>query len=74
MTSPFPWQRWGGSVAARTGSGAPMGAVLRAVPFSIPDAEKLHIPKAVMDLFSLKRGMVLVTARPAAANPRPWPA
>ena len=28
------------------------GAVLRAVPFSIPDAEKLHIPKAVMDLFS----------------------
>ena len=37
------------------------GAVLRAVPFSIPDAEKLHIPKAVMDLFSLKRGMVLVT-------------
>ena len=37
------------------------GAVLRAVPFSIPDAEKLHIPKAVMDLFTLKRGMVLVT-------------
>ena len=27
----------------------------------IPDAEKLHIPKAVMDLFSLKRGMALVT-------------
>lgn len=37
------------------------GAVLRAVPFGIPDADKLGIPKAVMDLFSLKRGMVLVT-------------
>ena len=37
------------------------GAVLRAVPFGIPDASKLGIPKAVMDLYALKRGMVLIT-------------
>lgn len=37
------------------------GAVLRAVPFTIPAPDALQIPPAVMELFSLKHGMVLVT-------------
>lgn len=35
--------------------------VLRLLPVSIPSAEKLGIPKVVMDLCDLKRGLVLVT-------------
>ena len=38
-----------------------LAAVLRVVPFGLPNAEKLHIPSAVMGLAGVKRGMVLVT-------------
>lgn len=38
-----------------------MAAVLRVVPFELPDARKLGIPEAVLNLGMLKRGMVLVT-------------
>lgn len=38
-----------------------LGAVLRVVPFSIPDAATLGLPKEVLNLTALKRGMVLVT-------------
>ncbi len=36
-------------------------AVLRAVPFGLPDYKALGIPQVVMDLCSKKRGMVLIT-------------
>lgn len=36
-------------------------AVLRYVPFELPDAEKLGIPKQVMDLSDSKSGIVLIT-------------
>lgn len=36
-------------------------AVLRAVPFGLPDYVALGIPQVVMDLCSKKRGMILVT-------------
>jgi len=36
-------------------------AVLRAVPFELPNPANLGIPKAVMDLSSRRHGMVLVT-------------
>lgn len=36
-------------------------AVLRVVPFTLPDHEALHIPESVMALSHKKRGMVLVT-------------
>ena len=38
-----------------------LAAVLRVVPFNLPDAEALHIPEAVLNLSSRKRGMALVT-------------
>ena len=38
-----------------------LGAVLRAVPFAIPDAQTLCIPPVVMNLTQNKHGMVLVT-------------
>jgi len=36
-------------------------AVLRAVPFGLPDYRALGIPQVVMDLCAKKRGMILVT-------------
>lgn len=41
-------------------------AVLRCVPFELPDAKKLHIPESVMELTENKSGIVLVTG--AAGN------
>ena len=41
-------------------------AVLRCVPFELPDAEKLRIPESVMELTENKSGIVLVTG--AAGN------
>ena len=41
-------------------------AVLRCVPFELPDAAKLHIPESVMELTENKSGIVLVTG--AAGN------
>lgn len=38
-----------------------LAAVLRLVPFGLPDPEKLHIPEVVLNLYEKKRGMVLVT-------------
>lgn len=38
-----------------------LAAVLRVVPFDLPDASVLGIPATVLGLSSLKRGMVLVT-------------
>ncbi len=36
-------------------------AVMRAVPFGLPDASELHIPEEVLNLCRIKRGMILVT-------------
>ncbi|MDR3051974.1 MAG: PilT/PilU family type 4a pilus ATPase [Oscillospiraceae bacterium] len=38
-----------------------LAAVLRAVPFGLPDAKQYHIPDVVLNMYSIKRGMVLVT-------------
>jgi twitching motility protein PilT len=38
-----------------------LAAVLRVVPFGLPDYRALSIPETVMDLSTKKRGMVLVT-------------
>ena len=38
-----------------------LAAVVRIVSFDIPDWEKLHIPKAIMDLADMTHGMILVT-------------
>ncbi len=38
-----------------------LAAVLRAVPFGLPDYKALGIPQVVMDLCDKKRGMILVT-------------
>ncbi len=38
-----------------------MAAVLRVVPFGLPDAKSLHIPDVVLDMYKMKRGMILVT-------------
>ena len=38
-----------------------LAAVLRVVTFELPDSETMHIPKAVMDLYQTKNGMILVT-------------
>ena len=35
--------------------------VLRVVSFELPDANKLHIPETVIDLYNIKNGMVLIT-------------
>ena len=38
-----------------------LAAVLRVVPFGLPDASTLHIPPEVMSLADMRRGLVLVT-------------
>ncbi|GHU36340.1 twitching motility protein [Clostridia bacterium] len=38
-----------------------LAAVLRIVSFSLPDPSALGIPKAVIDLYSKKKGLILVT-------------
>jgi len=38
-----------------------IAAVLRVVPFGLADPKKLHIPEAVLDLYKMQRGLVLVT-------------
>lgn len=38
-----------------------LAAVLRVVPFDLPNAEALHIPPAVLNLSARRRGMALVT-------------
>ena len=38
-----------------------LGAVLRVVPFELPEVQKLGVPDIVLDLANKKRGMVLVT-------------
>lgn len=38
-----------------------MAAVLRVVPFHLPDPEELHIPEAVVNLNLIKKGLVLIT-------------
>ena len=38
-----------------------LAAVLRVVPFDLPDAKALHIPEAVLSLSRRKRGMALIT-------------
>lgn len=37
------------------------GAVIRVIPFGLPNAEEMHIPEQVLRLGDFKRGMVLVT-------------
>ena len=37
------------------------GAVIRVIPFGLPDAHEMHIPETVLRLAGLNRGMVLVT-------------
>ncbi|MEF9940340.1 MAG: PilT/PilU family type 4a pilus ATPase [Clostridium sp.] len=38
-----------------------LAAVIRVVRFELPDPEKLHIPTGVINISSLKKGLVLVT-------------
>lgn len=38
-----------------------LAAVIRIVTFSLPDSNTMHIPKAIMDLYQTKNGMILVT-------------
>ena len=38
-----------------------LAAVLRVVPFTLPDPKVLHIPESVLSISQKKRGMVLVT-------------
>ncbi|HPF87713.1 MAG TPA: PilT/PilU family type 4a pilus ATPase [Candidatus Limiplasma sp.] len=38
-----------------------VAAVLRVVPFGLADPKTLHIPDAVLDLYKMQRGLVLVT-------------
>lgn len=38
-----------------------LAAVIRVIAFSLPDPEELHIPRYVIELSNLSRGMVLVT-------------
>lgn len=38
-----------------------LAAVLRVVPFGLPDPKSLSVPDVVLDLYKLKRGMILVT-------------
>ena len=45
-----------------------LAAVLRVVPFGLPDAEKLMIPADVMALGDLPRGLVLVTGAAGAGK------
>lgn len=43
------------------------GAVIRVIPFELPTSAELNIPKEVMDLANLTKGLVLVTG-PAGAG------
>lgn len=45
-----------------------LAAVLRVVPFGLPDAEKLSIPSDVLSLADLPRGLVLVTGTAGAGK------
>lgn len=45
-----------------------LAAVLRVVPFGLPDAEKLMIPQDIMSLADLPRGLVLVTGAAGAGK------
>lgn len=38
-----------------------LAAVIRIVPFGLPDSERMHIPQTVMDLYKKNNGLVLVT-------------
>ncbi len=38
-----------------------LAAVLRVVRFTLPDPEEVHIPKEVLDLANLQKGLILVT-------------
>lgn len=38
-----------------------MAAVVRIVRFDLPDPAKLHIPQAVVDLYKINKGLVLIT-------------
>ncbi len=38
-----------------------LAAVLRVVSFELPDPDKFHIPKIVIDLYKEKNGMILIT-------------
>lgn len=38
-----------------------VSAVIRVIPFGLPDPEELHIPQSVLDLADLTKGLVLVT-------------
>lgn len=44
-----------------------LAAVMRVIPFGLPDPHDLHIPETVMSLSDLKKGLVLVTG-PAGAG------
>ena len=37
------------------------GAVIRVIPFGLPDPDEMNIPESVMRLADLNRGLVLVT-------------
>lgn len=43
-------------------------AVIRAIPFGLPDPAKLHIPEAVLSLARLRKGLVLVTGPSGAGK------
>lgn len=45
-----------------------LAAVLRVVPFGLPDAQKLMLPPEVMSLANLPRGLVLVTGAAGAGK------
>lgn len=36
-------------------------AVLRVVTFDLPDSKQLHIPQTIMDMWSVKKGLILVS-------------
>lgn len=40
---------------------------------SLPDADALHIPPAVLDLCGRQKGLILITGPPGAVNPPPSP-
>ena len=43
------------------------GSVIRVIPFGLPSPEKFHIPEQVLQLSTLKKGLVLITG-PAGAG------
>lgn len=44
-----------------------LSAVIRVIPFGLPDPEEMHIPEEVLNLAKISKGMVLVTG-PAGAG------